>query len=186
LILGLERDYAGTVSLDGVDIRRIASRALRNLVALVPQDPFLYSTTIRENLFSPAGLDELIDTVHMNDEINRFEKGVETVVGERGVTLSGGQKQRLTLARALSAHPRVLLLDDPFTHVDGYTEQVIWDKIRPLLAGMTVIIVSSRPVPLSDMDKVLVLSEGTVADQGAPEDMLERNPYVRLFYEAKG
>ena len=80
----------------------------------------------------------------------------------------------------------MLLLDDPFTHVDGYTEQVIWDKIRPALAGMTVIIVSSRPLPLSDIDKAMVLSEGAVADQGAPEDVLKRNPYMRLFYEVKG
>ncbi len=186
LILGLEQEYTGTVSLDNVDIRRIAPRALRSLVAIVPQDPFLYSMTIRENLFSPVDLDELIDTVHMGDEIERFEKGVETVVGERGVTLSGGQKQRLTLARALSAHPRVLLLDDPFTHVDGYTEETIWNKIRPTLGGMTVIIVSSRPVPLSDIDNVAVLSEGAVADQGTPEDLLKRNPYMRLFYEVKG
>jgi ATP-binding cassette subfamily B protein len=186
LILGLEQEYAGTVSLDGVDIRRIAPGALRSRISIVPQEPFLYSMTIRENLFSPSDLDGLIDTVHLRDEIARFEKGVETIVGERGATLSGGQKQRLTLARALSVAPRVLLLDDPFTHVDGYTEQVIWDKIRPALAGMTVIIASSRPLPLSDIDKAMVLSEGAVADQGAPEDVLERNPYMRLFYEVKG
>jgi ATP-binding cassette subfamily B protein len=186
LILGMEQDYAGTIELDGVDIRRIAPRALRSRIAIVPQEPFLYSMTIRENLFSPVGLDGLIDMVQMGDEITRFEKGVETIVGERGVTLSGGQKQRLTLARALSVKPRVLLLDDPFTHVDGYTEQVIWDKIRPTLAGMTVIIVSSRPLPLSDIDKAMVLSEGAIADQGAPEDVLRSNPYMRLFYEVKG
>jgi ATP-binding cassette, subfamily B, multidrug efflux pump len=186
LILGLERDYEGAVEFDGTDVRRIAPGALRSLVSIVPQDPFLYSMTIRENLFSPADFDELIDAVHMGDEVGRFEKGAETVVGERGVTLSGGQKQRLTLARALSRKARVLLLDDPFTHVDGYTEQVIWDKIRPMLRGMTVIIVSSRPVPLSDIDKVVILSDGTVADQGEPEDLLGRNPYMRLFYEAKG
>lgn len=186
LILGLERDYEGAVEFDGIDVRLIAPGALRSLVSIVPQDPFLYSMTIRENLFSPAGFDELIDAVHMGDEVGRFEKGAETVVGERGVTLSGGQKQRLTLARALSRKARVLLLDDPFTHVDGYTEQVIWDKIRPMLRGMTVIIVSSRPVPLSDIDKVVILSGGTVADQGEPEDLLGRNPYMRLFYEAKG
>lgn len=186
LILGLEQEYSGSVLLDGLDIRLISPRALRRLISIVPQDPFLYSLTIRENLFSPADLDTLIDTVHMSAEVGRLDKGVETIVGERGVTLSGGQKQRLTLARALSARPRVLLLDDPFTHVDGYTVQAIWNKVRPTLDGMTVIIVSSRSLPLADMDKVLVLSDGAVSDQGAPGDLLERNPYMRLFYEVKG
>lgn len=186
LILGLEQDYEGSVELEGIDVRRIAPGALRSLVTIVPQDPFLYSMTVRENLFSPARFDDLVHAVRMGDEIARLDKGAETVVGERGVTLSGGQKQRLTLARALSREARVLLLDDPFTHVDGYTEQVIWDRIRPMLAGLTVVIVSSRPVPLSDLDRVVVLSEGTVTDQGAPRDLLGRDPYVKLLYEVKG
>jgi ATP-binding cassette subfamily B protein len=186
LILGLEQDYEGSVELDGIEVRRIAPGALRSIVTIVPQDPFLYSMTIRENLFSSDGFDGLIEAVRMRDEIGRFEKGAETVIGERGITLSGGQKQRLTLARALSRKARVLLLDDPFAHVDGYTEQTIWDGIRPTLEGMTVIIVSSKPVPLSSLDKVVVLSEGKVADQGTPEEMLGRDPYTRLFFEARG
>ena len=130
LILGLEQEYTGSIRLDGVDIREIALSALRNGIGLVPQEPFLYSASIRENLFNPADLEQLIATVHMRDEIDRYDRGVETVVGERGVTLSGGQKQRLTLARALSKKPRILLLDDPFTHVDGFTEHLVWEKIE--------------------------------------------------------
>ena len=186
LILGLEQDYTGSIRLDGVDIRGIALSALRNGIGLVPQEPFLYSTSIRENLFNPTDLEPLIAMVHMRDEIDRYDRGVETVVGERGVTLSGGQKQRLTLARALSKKPRILLLDDPFTHVDGFTEHLVWEKIKPVLDGMTVIIASSKPVPLAYIDRAAVLVDGEIADYGRVGDLLERNPYMKLLYEAKG
>jgi ATP-binding cassette subfamily B protein len=80
----------------------------------------------------------------------------------------------------------VLLLDDPFTHVDGYTQQVIWEKMKSLLAGTTLIIVSSKPLPVADLDKVVVLSEGRVDDQGTPGEVLQRNSYMKLFYEVQG
>ncbi len=185
IMLGLEQDYAGSVLIDGMDIRGLSLSALRKAIALVPQDPFLYSTSVRENVFSPSDIDRLIHVVQMTDEIGRFEKGLETIVGERGVTLSGGQKQRLTLARALSRKPRVLLLDDPFTHVDGYTQQAIWEKMGTLLEAMTIIIVSSKPLPLPDLDRVVVLADGSVADQGSPDEVLLRNSYMKLFYEVR-
>jgi ATP-binding cassette subfamily B protein len=186
LILGLEQEYTGSILVDNIDVRSLSLAALRRGIALVPQDPFLYSTSIRENIFFPPDISGLIGAVQMTDEIGRFEKGLETIVGERGVTLSGGQKQRLTLARALSADARVLLLDDPFTHVDGYTQQVIWEKMKSLLAGTTLIIVSSKPLPVADLDKVVVLSEGRVDDQGTPGEVLQRNSYMKLFYEVQG
>ncbi len=186
LILGLEQDYTGSIRLDGVDIRTIALSALRNGIGLVPQEPFLYSASIRENLFNPTDLEELIAMTQMSDEIERYEAGVETVVGERGVTLSGGQKQRLTLARALSKKPRILLLDDPFTHVDGFTEHLVWEKIESAMDGTTVIIASSKPVPLSYIDWAAVLVDGEFADYGRAGDLLGRNPYMKLLYEVKG
>ena len=186
LILGLEQEYTGSIRLDGVDIREIALSALRSGIGLVPQEPFLYSTSIRENLFNPSNLDRLIAMAQMGDEIKRYEHGVETVVGERGVTLSGGQKQRLTLARALSKNPRILLLDDPFTHVDGFTEQLVWEEIKPVLDGITVIIASSKPVPLAYVDWAAVLVDGGIADYGRAGELLERNPYMKLLYEVKG
>jgi ATP-binding cassette subfamily B protein len=186
LILGLEQEYTGSILVDNIDVRSLSLSAVRRGIALVPQDPFLYSASIRENVFFPSDIDRLVDAVQMTDEIGRFEKGLETIVGERGVTLSGGQKQRLTLARALSADARVLLLDDPFTHVDGYTQQVIWEKMKSVLAGTTLIIVSSKPLPLADLDRVVVLSEGKVDDQGTPAELLQRNSYMKLFYEVQG
>jgi ATP-binding cassette subfamily B multidrug efflux pump len=186
LILGLEQEYGGSILVDGIDARRLSLAALRKGIALVPQDPFLYSTSIRENVFSSPDIDRLLDMVQMTDEIGRFEKGLETIVGERGITLSGGQKQRLTLARALSTGARVLLLDDPFTHIDGYTQQKIWERMRSVLGGTTMIIVSSKPLPLADLDRVVVLTEGRVDDQGTPGEVLRRNSYMKLFYEVQG
>jgi ATP-binding cassette, subfamily B, multidrug efflux pump len=186
LLLGLEEGYSGKILLDGIDIRAIALPSLRKGLGLVPQEPFLYSRTIAGNLFSPDNPHELIALVNLTEEIARFEKGMETVVGERGVMLSGGQKQRLTLARALAKEPQLLLLDDPLTHVDSYTEHLIWQRMAPLFEGRTVIIVSSRPVPLSNVDWVIVLRDGEMADEGTADELLGRNPYMRLLYEAKG
>jgi ATP-binding cassette, subfamily B, multidrug efflux pump len=204
LILGFDQEYSGTILVDGRDIRQLSLSALRKAIAIVPQEPFLYSMSIAENVAPPdrdgptryeqdpvnehpgVGLGNLIDMVNMREEIERFEAGINTVVGERGIVLSGGEKQRLTFARALAVEPRVLLLDDPLTHVDGYTEHLIWQRVSSLFENLTVLVVSSRPVPLSNIDKALVLANGSVADQGSPDDLLARNPYLRLLYEVKG
>lgn len=183
LIIGLEEEYDGEIRLGGVEMRSIALSCRRRHMAVVPQDPFLYSLSIHENVSFQRDAEPLIGVVQMREEVARFENGVDTVVGERGITLSGGQKQRLTLARALSVEPNILLLDDPFTHVDGFTEHAIWEKLSPMLEGRTVIIASTRPVPLHLIDQVIVLVEGTVADQGPPLEVLKRDAYMRLLYE---
>jgi ATP-binding cassette, subfamily B, multidrug efflux pump len=185
LIVGLEEEYDGEIRLGGTEMRSIALPCRRRHMAVVPQDPFLYSLSINENVSFQQDAEPLIDVVGMRDEVARFENGLETIIGERGITLSGGQKQRLTLARALSVEPNILLLDDPFTHVDGYTEHAIWEKLSPMLEGKTVIIASTRPVPLHLIDQVIVLVEGTVADQGPPMEVLERDAYMKLLYERR-
>jgi ABC-type multidrug transport system fused ATPase/permease subunit len=185
LILGLEQGYDGTILIDGNNAHSLSLAARRGRIAIVPQDPFLYSLSIRENIFADQGIQELIDAVHLKEEIDRFEAKLETVVGERGVMLSGGQRQRLTLARALAAKPDVLLLDDPFTHVDGYTEHMIFQKIWPLIKDVTVIMTSTRPVPAQYVDRVLVLAGGAVVDEGKPADLLARSPYMKLLYQVK-
>jgi ATP-binding cassette subfamily B protein len=184
LIVGLEEEeYDGAIRLNGTEMRSIALSSRRRHMAVVPQDPFLYSLSIHENVSFQRDAEALIDVVGMGDEVARFEDGLNTVIGERGITLSGGQKQRLTLARALSVDPSILILDDPFTHVDGFTEHLIWEKLIPLLEGKTVIIASTRPVPLHLIDQVIVLVEGTVVDQGPPLEVLERDAYMKLLYE---
>jgi ATP-binding cassette subfamily B protein len=185
LILGLDGGCAGEIQIDNMDANELSPIARRRRIAIVPQEPFLYSLSIRENIFSDREVESLVDAVRLKEEIDRFEKKLETVVGERGVMLSGGQKQRLTLARALAVKPDILLFDDPFTHVDGYTEHLIWEKIWPLIKEMTVIITSTRPVPVIFVDKVLVLSDGSIIDEGRPGELLERSPYMKLLYEVK-
>jgi ATP-binding cassette, subfamily B, multidrug efflux pump len=185
LILGLEGRCEGEILIDGLDAKELSLASRRERIAIVPQDPFLYSSTIRENLFPRNGVEGLIDVVHMTEEIKRFDAGLETIVGERGITLSGGQKQRLTIARALAGSPDILLFDDPFTHVDSYTEHMIWQKAWPLIQDKSVIITSTKPVPVQYIDKVIVLADGRVWDAGRPEELLKRNPYMKLLYEVK-
>ena len=185
LLPALEEGYTGQINIDGTELRNFSRPSLRKKIAVVPQDPFLYSQSIRENILSPDDPEPLIAAVGMKDEIERFKEKIDTVVGERGVTLSGGQKQRLTVARALAARSEILLLDDPFTHVDQYTEEMIWQEISRLIAGVTVIMTSTRPVPLGRIDKVLVLEEGAIVDSGRPHEVRERNSYMKLLYQAR-
>jgi len=185
LILGLENGSEGAIRIDGLNADLLSPSARRGRIATVPQEPFLYSLPIRENIFSDDLVQTIINTVGLQEEIDRFEQKLETVVGERGVMLSGGQKQRLTIARALAAKPDILLLDDPFTHVDGYTEHLIWERIWPLIKGLTVIITSTRPVPIIYVDRVAVLSEGSVIEEGNPTELLARSHYMKLLYEVK-
>jgi ATP-binding cassette, subfamily B, multidrug efflux pump len=185
LILGLDGGHDGEIQIDNMDASELSPSARRRRIAIVPQEPFLYSLSIRDNIFAGHEAEVMVDAVQLKEEIDRFEKKLETVVGERGVMLSGGQRQRLTLARALAVKPDILLLDDPFTHVDGYTEHLIWEKIWPLIKEMTVIITSTRPVPVIFVDKALVLSGGQILDAGGPGELLERSPYMKLLYEVK-
>jgi ATP-binding cassette subfamily B protein len=182
LFTAMEEDYTGTISIDALDLRGFSRPSLRKAIAVVPQDPFLYSQSIRENMLSPEDPDGLIKVVHMQDEIERFKDRLDVVVGERGITLSGGQKQRITLARALAVRPDILLLDDPFTHVDQLTEEAIWDEMWPLIKDVTVFMTSTRPVLLGRFDHVVVMEEGTIMDEGRPEDVLDRDPYMKLLY----
>jgi ATP-binding cassette, subfamily B, multidrug efflux pump len=185
LLTLLEEGYTGRITIDGVELRAFSRPSVRRRIAVVPQDPFLYSQSIRENILSPDNPEPLLIAVRMKDEIERFNDGTDTVVGERGVTLSGGQKQRLTLARALAARPEILLLDDPFTHVDQLTEEMIWRGMGPLIAPMTLIMTSTRPVALGRIDRVLVLDEGRLIDEGRPREVLQRDSYMKLLYQVR-
>jgi ATP-binding cassette subfamily B protein len=170
----------GAVRLDGVDVRAFALGDLRRHVALVPQDPFLFSESVRENLSyddpgRPLGaLEVAAAAADFAETLARFPNGWDTEVGERGVLLSGGQKQRLTLARALVRDAPVLLLDDPFSSVDAETEERILQRLLDLRRGRTTVIVTHRVSAARTAHRVIVLERGRVIESGEPGELRAR------------
>jgi ATP-binding cassette subfamily B protein len=178
----------GRLLMDGVDVRQIPLGILRAHLAVVPQDAFLFSGTIRENLCfgkEDASLEEIIraaQAAHLYDTIMGFADQFDTVIGERGVTLSGGQKQRLALARALLISAPILVLDDPLSQVDSETAAGILASVRGLSAHPTTVMVSHRISHVKDADLVIVLEEGSVAVAGTHEELMTREGFYSRMY----
>ena len=179
----------GNVRVDGQDVRRFNLQGLRSAVSIVPQDPFLFSDTVRNNIAygSPdAGLDDVISAAkdaQAYDFILEMPEGFETVIGERGVGLSGGQRQRLTIARALLRESAILILDDATSSVDTETERRIQEALRRRAGGRTTFIVSQRISSVEHADEILVVDEGRVADRGTHAELLSRPGFYRDLYD---
>jgi ATP-binding cassette subfamily B protein len=179
LVPRLYRAPAGTVLLDGIPVERIRLADLRRAVGVVPQETFLFSTSIRENVAwgfeegAPEGVVERsAEASRIADEVLRFPAGYDTLLGERGVNLSGGQKQRTAIARALALDPRVLLLDDCLSAVDAHTEEEILRNLREAIRGRTTVMVSHRVAAVRHADEILFLEGGRVAERGTHEALL--------------
>jgi ATP-binding cassette subfamily B protein len=170
----------GTVFVDGVDVRRLPLARLRGAIGMVPQETFLFSTTVGANiaLGSPeADRGEIAEAARLAGlapDLAEFPDGLETVVGERGITLSGGQKQRVALARAILRRPRLLLLDDCLSAVDTHTEETILGNLRGVFAGRTVFLVSHRISTVQGADLILVLDGGRVVERGSHAELVAR------------
>jgi ATP-binding cassette subfamily B protein len=169
----------GAVRFGGVDITRIQLRPLRRAIAYAPQEPFLFSTTVENNLRLAAGsdaprsvLEAALREAAVEDDVRAMPEGIETVVGERGVQLSGGQKQRIALARALLQGPRVLILDDPMSAVDARTEAEILGALDRARAGRTLVLVTHRIAAAARAERVVVLDEGRVVQSGTHAELL--------------
>ena len=178
LIARLFDPTAGEVLIDGIDTRRLPLEDLRRAIGFVPQEPFLFSDTIEENLgFGVESGDghrvgEAAEVAQLAADIQDFPHGYGTIVGERGVTLSGGQKQRATLARALARDPAILILDDALSSVDTHTEAQILERLRGVLATRTSILISHRISTVRHADQIVVLDEGRIVERGTHDELL--------------
>ena len=179
----------GTVYLDGHDINSLPIRTVRKFAAYVPQDNFLFSDTIANNIAfasdaeGEAAIENAAKMADVHDNITGFGLGYQTVLGERGVTVSGGQKQRISIARALMKDAPVLILDDSVSAVDVSTEKVILENLRRIRAGKTTILIAHRISTVEGMDRILFLDDGRAAAFGTHEELLASCPEYRALVE---
>jgi ATP-binding cassette subfamily B protein len=193
LLPRLHQPPAGTVFVDGVDVRRIRLDVLRGAIGFVPQEPFLFSATIAENIAfgvpaqsrntPPAGaapdtanrtsrIEAAAAVARLDKDLPDFPKGYDTIVGERGITLSGGQKQRTAIARALCLDAPILILDDALSAVDTYTEDEILTRLTSVTAERTTILVSHRISTVRHAYQILVLADGEIVERGTHDELV--------------
>jgi ATP-binding cassette subfamily B multidrug efflux pump len=182
----------GSVLIDGRPIREFPIDTLRRHIGFVPQETFLFSDTIRENIAygiareqGEAALDDIkaaADAANIAQDIEGFPEAYNTTVGERGITLSGGQKQRTAIARALLRSPRILVLDDALSSVDTHTEDKILNHLREIMHGRTTIFISHRVSTVRNADAIAVLHQGRVVEQGTHDELIARNGYYTDLY----
>ncbi|MFT3750639.1 MAG: ABC transporter ATP-binding protein [Agriterribacter sp.] len=188
LLLRMYDPDKGIIEIDGVDIKQMDRRKLRDKISYVPQDVFLFSDTIAGNI--RFGLDEASDDLIRNAarqasierEIDLFPEGFNTMVGERGVTLSGGQKQRISIARAMIKDPGIVVLDDCLSAVDARTEKEIIANLYQYLQGKTAIIITHRVFSLFSFDEIIVMNEGKIVEKGTHEALLNLNGHYAEMY----
>jgi len=184
---------SGTVTVDGVDLSKISLNSYRSKLGVVLQDDFLFEGTIRENILFPrpnATYDELqraVKAAYVDEFTNRFENGLDTVIGERGVKLSGGQRQRIAIARAILADPRVLILDEATSNLDTESESYIQDSLKSLMQGRTTFVIAHRLSTIRQADQILVIENGQIAERGKHETLIEKKGrYFELYtYQAR-
>jgi ATP-binding cassette subfamily B protein len=179
----------GSVEIDGRNIVDYNLSKLRSQIGYVPQDVFLFSDSIEANIaFGNPGIDEseikkAAERADLLDNIDRFPKGFKTVLGERGITLSGGQKQRVSIARAVARHPKMLIFDDCLSAVDTKTENTILKSMSEIMQGKTTIIISHRVSSAKLADKIIVLDDGIIVEEGSHDELIAKQGTYNDLYE---
>lgn len=177
-----------SIFIDGTAIEEIPVKELRNIMGMVPQETFLFSESVAENIRFGRGsatreeIEHVAGLAGLSSDLSVFPQGVETVVGERGITLSGGQKQRTAIARAIIRNPAILILDDSLSAVDTQTEERILTSLRTVRRGRTVLIVSHRVSSVKDSDLIVVIEDGSVGERGTHEQLLAHGGYYAELY----
>ena len=196
-IAGLAASYLtpteGTITVDGVDLSMVSLNSYRSQLGVVLQDDFLFEGTIRENILFPRpGATEgqvqiAVKAAHVHEFTDRFEKGLDTLIGERGVKLSGGQRQRIAIARAILADPRVLILDEATSNLDTESEAYIQESLRSLMKGRTTFVIAHRLSTIRQADQILVVENGKIVERGKHQDLIDKKGrYFELYtYQAR-
>ncbi len=178
----------GQLLFDNIDVREIPLASLRHQIGFVPQETFLFSIPLSENIgfgvqsLSKQRMQEVMEFAQLGKDVNDFPQGTATMVGERGVTLSGGQKQRTALARAIAKDPAILILDDAMSSVDTHTEAEILGHLRNVMQGRTTIVISHRCSTVKNLDHIIVLDEGRVVEEGNHEKLLQEHSLYAEMY----
>ncbi len=178
----------GSLLVDGIPVREIPLETLRAHIGYVPQETFLFSESVRENVkfgvphASDAEIVRSTEISNILPEIQAFPKGFDTMVGERGLTLSGGQKQRTAISRAIIRDPRILILDDALSSVDTYTEEKILRHLTEVMAGRTTLLISHRISTIQNADEIVVLHDGMIVERGTHEQLLAKNGFYLDLY----
>lgn len=185
--------HNGNITIDGKDMSQVNLASFRQQLGVVLQDEFLFEGTIRENILFPrpkASEEQLLNAVqaaHVNEFTDRFEKGLDTVIGERGVKLSGGQRQRLAIARALLADPRILILDEATSNLDTESESYIQESLSQLMKGRTTLVIAHRLSTIKKADQILVVEAGEICERGTHDELIaKQGRYYDLYtYQAR-
>ncbi len=191
LIPRIRQSERGTIFIDGVDIQDIPLSVLRSNIGFVEQEPFLFSDYLRNNIaygVDTPNDDEIREAAHSADllsQIEEFPDGLQTFLGERGITISGGQRQRSALARAIIIKPKILILDDAFASVDTQTEDTILSRLAEIMKGRTTILISHRISTVKAADHIIVLNDGSIVESGTHNQLLEQNGIYAGIYETQ-
>lgn len=184
---------SGLITVDGKDLSRITLDSYRSQLGVVLQDDFLFEGSIRENILFPRPnateqqLAEAVKASHVDEFTSRFEKGLDTVIGERGVKLSGGQRQRIAIARAILANPRVLILDEATSNLDTESESYIQESLKKLMANRTTFVIAHRLSTIRQADQILVIEHGNIVERGRHDELIDlKGRYFELYtYQAR-